>query len=137
MNSIGFGLACPRNLDLMPAWNGFNTVSNDHHADLDADTGKRLSIGEDHDTAKQGAYLKYKRDQHEKAAAYHLVAAKSLDYKGNKKDAERHRSLYKMHLSAAGHKDKYMPPTSVRIHLAQDHGLDFFKSHPADGLVGG
>ena len=124
----------------MDKWNGKIIAAPGDHEELERRAAKhQFHDNMDREAADTKAYVDYKREQHEKAAAHHLKMSQALVSAGNREDAEKHRQHYDMHVQALGHKKSAVPPAEVRQHMDTNRAherVHGFKNHPADGLLG-
>lgn len=118
-------------------WRNKPVVDESHSIDLDRQLAHHVGQGADERQAEDAVYHNYKRQNHLDAAAHHLKAASDLSRQGSKLDAEKHHTMYKLHLSALGIKNNMKVPDEVKTRMsAQEAGKSgFFQSHIADRLV--
>lgn len=119
-------------------WRGRPIASEAHAPRLDASLAHGVTMNIPEGVAEERLYGEYRRDLHERAAAHHAKAAQLLDHRGQQKEADRHRVMYKMHLAEAGHNPRHGVPPGVRMHLVGQPAreLSHFEPHEADPLLG-
>lgn len=120
-------------------WQGRVIVSPEHHKHLEAESAHQ-ELGADKTPraqAEEAVYQKYKTAQHSEAAAHHLRNLRLAVSTGEKKEAEKHSVLYKLHAQALGHNPNH--PPSPEIHAAASKPMTQkshrFTNHPADALI--
>lgn len=89
------------------------------------------------DRGQQVAYRQYRRDRHQKAAAFHLQAGTQAAREGRTADAHRHRTMYGLHTRALGYGATHgQVPVEIRSHLeTQPKVQRLYTAHPADTWV--
>lgn len=87
--------------------------------------------------AEDVTYANYKRKEHMAAAGHHLKNLRLAIAKGEKKDAEKHSTLYKLHIQAMGLNPSHPAPPEAEESASKpmtEKGHRF-SNHPADILL--
>jgi hypothetical protein len=123
---------------IFPKWAGRTILDESHATDLDS----QAAVHEIDDKlprhrAEEEAYRKYKKENHAKAAAHHLMGMKAAQGAGSMDEARKHGIMYSMHVKELG-EDEYGPvPSSVKQHVDspdREHVYGF-KAHKGDAFL--
>ncbi|SRR5229473_5118968 len=91
--------------------------------------------GLDREASEKAAYAKYKRLNHAKGAAYHLVGITQSKAHGKMKEAQKHYLLYVLHMGALGL--NHLNPVPAEIAAQKpDEDLDLnTTAHDSDEFI--
>lgn len=93
--------------------------------------------GKDRVTAEKAALDEYRRENHAKAAAHHLMGMRAAQASGSTDDAKKHYDMYGLHIKALGHEQHEGVPAEVKRHT-EGENVDRaynFKGHGADQFL--
>lgn len=117
-------------------WMGRHIVDASHHADLEKDSAGyefgATKLGRKE--AEEAAYEAYKRKHHGAAIAHHAHAMRAAMGQGDSEGAERHSTLYRLHMKSLGLKTGSTPPPEA-IEPKDHEEYHKFKPHHADQLL--
>jgi hypothetical protein len=121
------------------SWNGRTILDPDHAHELERESAIHEFGGKfPRHEAEGRAYSQYRRKQLAIAAAHHLRGAKAAQALGDMEEAQKHGSLYALHLKELGHESVGPIPDEVRHHLDKTDSKEKhykFKHHPGDSFL--
>jgi hypothetical protein len=117
-------------------WNGRTIAHPDHAKELEAASAEH-EFGASkmpRAQAEEHAYAQYKHKNHQSGAAHHLRNLRVAVASGDREEAERHSTLYKLHMQAMGHnanqnappevEDAARKPMTEKMHASRSHKSD-------------
>lgn len=117
-------------------WMGRHVIDATHCEPLDrAAAHKELSQKMERSAAEDTAYAEYKHAQHTEAAGHHLRSLRLAVSGGDRKDAEKHNTLLKLHLEKRGHNPHHPIPPDVMHAASKSKASVSGRNHPADELL--
>lgn len=117
-------------------WQGRHVLSNDHNSDLERDSAAHEFGASklNRKDAEEAAYKAYRTKHHGEAIQHHLKGLRLALSNGFHEDAEKHATMYSMHMKSLGLREGSMPPSQDESIHTEKHFAGF-KSHPADRLL--
>jgi hypothetical protein len=123
---------------IFPKWGQRRVVSEAHLPDLEHHAAM-LEFGEgyDRDSAERQAHADYLRNHHINAAAHHLQGLRAAQANGDVDEAQKHGTMYGLHLQRLGADPLDGVPDEVRNLLTNKErkSIHKFKAHKADQLL--
>lgn len=120
------------------SWQGRTILDPDHAHELDREAAVHEFGGKyPRHEAEARAYSLYRKKQLAIGAAHHLKGARAAQAVGDMDEAQKHGTLYTLHLKELGHESIGPIPEEVRHHLDKTDGEKHykFKVHPADAFL--
>jgi hypothetical protein len=119
-------------------WNGKTILSQDHIPDLEHDAAiNEFEHGMPREDAEAEAYRTYRTKYHTEAAAHHLRGLRAAQASGDLDEAQKHGTVYALHLGELGHDPMDAVPASVKALVdGEDRKPQYkYKTHKADQLL--
>lgn len=110
-----------------PTWRNRKIAEESHSPILDSESEKG---------SEDQAYNNYKESQHREAAAHHLYQSHKMMATGKPQEANKHRTMYELHLAQLGLKaNTRVEPKIASLMKTPKEDYEFFTHHPADRMI--